>query len=507
MAAGFVRWLPADGNGAPVTSYTVSASLGGATATVDGASTSASVAGLQEGISYTFRVVATNEVDDSDPSAPSNSVTVAESVEAMTSPVAAGRQHSLVVMTDGTVFAWGTNTSGQLGDGTTTNNIEGARAAELTDVMSVAAGEDHSVAVLDDGSVWGWGDNGDGQIGSFAATPHEPMAVQVPKIREASALAAGADHSLALAVGGPVWAWGDNDNGQLGTGTGADSSTPALVGGLPAISAIAAGDDFSLVLAADGSVWAWGDNSSGQLGDTTGVDASTPRLLGGMSNMTGLAAGSLHALAERADGTVWAWGNNTHGQLGNGTSGPAQSTPVQVSGLSYPTALAAGQDHSVAVASDGATWGWGSNAEYQLGNNSNVSSATPVRVLQSNPDQPLGDVVAVAARGAYSATVLVGGGVRGSDCTSTEPSASSPTQRSPSSQASSPPSSSPTSERPGLEGTRSSTGSTMSPRKPSTVASGLPSIPRSSVLTTTESSLGFPIARLKGMASPQGGLT
>jgi hypothetical protein len=256
------------------------------------------------------------------------------------------------------------------------------------------------------------GDNGDGQIGSFAATPHEPTAVQVPRIREASALAAGADHSLALAADGSVWAWGDNDNGQLGTGTGADNSTPALVGGLPAISAIAAGDDFSLALAPDGSVWGWGDNSSGQLGDASGVDASTPRLLAGMSNMTGLAAGSLHALAERADGTVWAWGDNTHGQLGNGTSGPAQSTPVQVSGLSYPTALAAGQDHSVAVDSDGATWGWGSNAEYQLGNNSNVSSATPVRVLQSNPDQPLGDVVAVAARGAYSATMLVDGGVR-----------------------------------------------------------------------------------------------
>ncbi len=318
----------------------------------------------QEGISYTFTVVATNDVGDSEPSAPSNAVTRAERVKAMTSPVAAGRQHSLVVMTDRTVFAWGTNTSGQLGDGTTTNNIDGARVAELTDVMAVVAGEDHSLAVLDDGSVWGWGD------------------------------------------------MGDNDNGQLGTGTGADNSTPALVGGLPAISAIAAGDDFSLALAADGSVWAWGDNSSGQLGDATGVDASTPRLLSGMSNMTRLAAGSLHALAERADGTVWAWGANTHGQLGNGTSGPAGSTPVQVSGLSYPTALAAGQDHSVAVASDGATWGWGSNAEYQLGNNSNVSSATPVRVLQSNPDQPLGDVVAVAARGAYSATILVGGKVR-----------------------------------------------------------------------------------------------
>ncbi len=396
----------------PVTSYTATASPGGATATVDGATTSASVAGLQEGISYTFAVVATNEVGNSDPSAPSGAVTVAERTGATTTPVAAGRQHSLVVMEDGTVFAWGRNTAGQLGDGTTTDNIEGARVAELSDVMAVAAGEDHSLAVLDDGSVWGWGDNGDGEIGSFAATPQEAAAVQVPKVREASAVAAGADHSLALAADGTVWTWGDNDNGQLGNASSADSSTPAQVEGLPAVSAIAAGDDFSLALSADGTVWAWGDNSAGQLGDATGVDSSTPRQLVGMAGMTALATGSRHALAERDDGTVWAWGDNTSGQLGNGSTGPAQSTPVQVVGLSYPMALAGGGAHSVAVGSDGATWGWGSNVEYQLGNNSNVSSSTPVRVLQSNPDQPLGDVVAVAARGAYSATMLVNGSIR-----------------------------------------------------------------------------------------------
>jgi hypothetical protein len=294
-----VRWTAPDDNGSPITGYTVSASPGGSATTVGGDTTSATISDLEEGTGYTFTVVATNEIGDSEASAPSDAVSVADRNQARTTPAAAGRRHSLVVMTDGTIFAWGQNTAGQLGDGTTTANLDGVRVSNLSDVMSVAAGENHSLAVLDDGSVWGWGANGDGQIGSFAATPQEAMA-------------AGAGHSLAL----------------------------------------------------------------------------------------------------RSDGTVWAWGDNSAGQLGNGTSGTAQSTPVQVLGLNNPVALAGGEQHSVAVEQGGATWGWGSNEDYQLGNDSNQSSSTPVRVLQSNPDEPLGDVVTVAARGDYSVTILAAGAVR-----------------------------------------------------------------------------------------------
>src|SRR5690606_37773733 len=241
---------------------------------------------------------------------------------------AAGGNHSLALKSDGTVWAWGYNNYGQLGDGTTGNKttpitVEGVGGpGELADVAAVAACEDRGVALESDGS------------------------------------------------GG---AGGVNDGGQLGDGTPADRHTPVRGGGLTDVVAVAAGWQHSIALKSDGTVWAWGWNAYGQLGDgTTGITAykTTPVQVKGpggngyLTDVVAVAAGYQHSLALKSDGTVWAWGWNDSGRLGDGTT-TDRSTPVQVKGpggngyLTDVIAVAAGHNHSLAIKSDGTVWAWG----------------------------------------------------------------------------------------------------------------------------------------------------
>jgi Regulator of chromosome condensation (RCC1) repeat/Carboxypeptidase regulatory-like domain len=139
-----------------------------------------------------------------------------------------------------------------------------------------------------------------------------------------------------------------------------------------------AASNFTVFLKGDGTVWAWGSNSNGQLGNGTTTDSSTPVQVSGLSGVTAVAAGSAHAIALKGDGTVWAWGSNSNGQLGNGTTTDS-STPVQVSGLSGVTAVAAGSAYTIALKGDGTVWAWGSNSNGQLGNGT-TDSLSPVPV-------------------------------------------------------------------------------------------------------------------------------
>jgi alpha-tubulin suppressor-like RCC1 family protein len=293
--------------------------------------------------------------------------------------VAGGWGHSLAVKSDGTVWAWGYNGIGQLGDGTFTTGPPYGNSTPvqvvglngqgfLTGVVAVSAGAEHSLALKSDGTVWAWGDNGSGQLGIGAMYNVTPAPGQVlgPNgqgvLTGAIAVAAGAEHSLALKSDGTVWAWGFNGNGQLGDG-GAEytSSTPVQVSGLTGMVAVAAGEYHSLALKSDGTVWTWGINGDGELGIGTTSDSNTPvQVVGpnGQGVLTGviaIAAGGFHSLAFKSDGTVWAWGWNDRGQLGNGTTGlrfaPGATTPAQVSGLTGVKAVAAGEIRTLALTS------------------------------------------------------------------------------------------------------------------------------------------------------------
>jgi len=200
----------------------------------------------------------------------------------------------------------------------------------LSGVTAIAAGETHTVALKSDGTVWAWGNNSDGQLGN-GSTTQSPVPVQVSNLTKMIAIAAGGSHTIALKnniSNFTVWTWGRNSNGQLGDGTTTGRTTPVEVSGLTSVVAVAAGSAHTVVLNADGTVRAWGSNISGQLGDGTTTDRLTPVEVSGLTSVVAIAAGTAHTVALNTDGTVWAWGSNISGQLGDGTT-TDRLTPVQ----------------------------------------------------------------------------------------------------------------------------------------------------------------------------------
>lgn len=274
--------------------------------------------------------------------------------------------HNLALRTDGTVWAWGNNSEGQLGDGTTAARSLPQQIGGLAGASAVAAGEYHSVAALQDGTVRTWGSNRYGQLGDGSSQSRQTP-VAVSGLGGVTAVAAGHNHTLALKSDGTVWAWGGNYWGQLGNGGDTDSRTPVqvlLYDGTPLkrIVAIAAGHSFSIAIDRDGNALLWGylyqDAATGQA-----QWSSAALYHGAIAGAKSVAAGRDHVLVLGNAGQVWSWGGNYYGQLGDGTESTDSSvTSVDshtVYGLSNVVAIAAGQDHSLAVKGDGTVWRWG----------------------------------------------------------------------------------------------------------------------------------------------------
>ena len=316
--------------------------------------------------------------------------------------IAGGMNHSLALLTDGSVRAWGWNTFGQLGDETTSDRFTPVPVSGLSGVVAIAAGYDHNLALLADGTVRAWGRNYSGQLGNGTTTYLDeptPSPVPVDGLSGVAAIAGGGSQSLALLADGTVRAWGNNSSGQLGDGTTSDRLTPVPVSGLSGVVAIAAGYDHSLALLADGTVRAWGNNSSGQLGDGTTSDRLTPVPVSGLSGVVAIAAGYDHSLALLADGTVRAWGGNSYGQLGDGTT-TNRTTPVPVSNLSGVMAITGDYIHSLAILADGTVRAWGYNHNGELGDGTTINRTTPV------PVDGLSGVVTIAAGGTHNLALV-----------------------------------------------------------------------------------------------------
>lgn len=288
--------------------------------------------------------------------------------------VIGGYYHSLALKPDGTVWAWGKNDCGQLGDGTTINKSIPVQVQNLFGVVAIAAGDYHSLAVKSDGTVWAWGKNDCGQLGDDTTINRStPVQVKGPDgsgyLTGVVAVAVGSNYSLALKSDGTVWAWGSNISGQLGDGTFSSGRyTPVQVQNLSDVVAIAAKGGHSLALKSDGTVWAWGVNGNGELGNGTTQGSTVPLKVLNLDGVVSIAAGYQHSLALKSDGTIWAWGRNGEGQLGNGTYDSYKSVPVQVSYISNGVMIAAGYSDSLALGSDGIAWGWGSNYFGEIGN-------------------------------------------------------------------------------------------------------------------------------------------
>ena len=306
----------------------------------------------------------------------------------LNSALAAGAKHTLVVKSDGTVWAAGDNSLGQLGDNTTTSRtqfvqVRTGASTFLTTVKAVAAGTGFSMALKIDGTVWTWGDNTYGELGGAPA--NKTVATQVAGLANILSIAAGSFHALAVKSDGTLVAWGLNSKGQLGDGTTTNRSAPTTVkdpsgiGNLLNVATVAAAANHTIVSKGDGTGWAWGLNTSGQLGDGTTTQRLLPVQVSGLTNIVDVRAGATHSLALGSDGLVRTWGANDTGQLGDGTSA-GRLTPVQVSGLTSVAAIGAGGEHSLAAKSDGTVWSWGLNFDGQLGDGTTTARFAPVAV-------------------------------------------------------------------------------------------------------------------------------
>src|SRR5690606_27370837 len=239
--------------------------------------------------------------------------------------VAAGGYHSLALKSDGTVWAWGDNTHGQLGNGTYNSSSFPVQVKNLTGVIAIAAGENHSLALKSDKTVWAWGANNYGQLGTkdYARrnTPTKVKDENTMRSR-AIAIAAGGQASMAITDDGRVWNWGSNSRGQLGIGESSKDTpdvwspiSPNFYVSMSTIGKIERGYNFAFAVAAsNGKLWGWGANTWGQLGAGTDWDYTLP-VETGMTSVLDVSGGYAHSLFVKSDGTVWATGRNYYGQL------------------------------------------------------------------------------------------------------------------------------------------------------------------------------------------------
>ncbi len=284
---------------------------------------------------------------------------------------AAGARHSLFIKSDGTLWAMGENTYGQLGDFTNDDlNIFPLPINIASNVVAVATGIYYSLFVKADGTLWAMGRNTFGQLGD--GTTNDTF-TPVNVASNVVAVAAGYGHSLFIKTNGTLWAMGYNNYGQLGNNTTNDAHKPICVASN--VVAVAAGYEHSLFLKRDRKLWTMGFNYSGQLGNGTTNDRHTPISMA--SNVVAVAAGAGHSLFIKTNGILWAVGYNYFGQLGNGTTDDALK-PISVA--SNVVAVAAGATHSLFVKTNGALWAMGSNFYGELGNGSNSDSSLPVNV-------------------------------------------------------------------------------------------------------------------------------
>lgn len=292
--------------------------------------------------------------------------------------VACGNSHIIALKSDGTIWACGYNTFGQLGDGTYTSKSTSINIRQSNrDWLQVASGGIHNVALRGDGTLWSWGFNGFGQLGD-GSTTGKNSPIQVGTDNKWVSAAGGYYYTMALKSNGTLWAWGNNQFGQLGDGTTANKNTPVQVGTDTKWVNIACGVSHTIALKSDGTLWAWGANTYGQLGDGTTTNKTTPVQIGTDFKWVSIACGSSYTLALKSDGTLWSWGENSYGQLGEGTT-TNRNTPTQVGNDIIWTNIACGNNHSIALRSDGTLWTWGRNPFGQLGDGTTSDMIVPAQ--------------------------------------------------------------------------------------------------------------------------------
>jgi alpha-tubulin suppressor-like RCC1 family protein len=283
---------------------------------------------------------------------------------------------SFAIRTDSTLWAWGNNFIGQLGDGTEANKSSPHKI--LNNVIHVAA-NGHTLAIKTDSTLWAWGWNDDYQLGLTPNTNRNSPTFVMSNVWQASA---GSYHTLVVKPDSTLWCWGRyliRENTYLATWT------PKEI--MDSVVHAVAGLGISHVIKADGSLWSWGYNEYGQVGNGTSSDIITPVKI--MDNVIQVVAGEYHTLAIQKNGTLWAWGRNTNGQLGDGSK-TNRTKPVKI--MDGVTQVSAGVNHTLAIKADGSLWAWGDNKYGQLGDGTTTNRLSPVCIIEKSPFNHVEDI-------------------------------------------------------------------------------------------------------------------
>ena len=277
----------------------------------------------------------------------------------------------MAIRADGTLWGWGLNTSGQVGDGTTSNVLVPKQIGSATDWNAVSCGSTHTLAIKNGGELWSWGQASNGRLGNGTTTPSVTTPARIGAATNWTAVSAYSGQSLALKGSGELWAWGSNSFGATGLGTSVGNTTsPTQVGSATDWFYIAAGNAFGAALKGAGELWTWGLATNGRLGNnTTTPDVLSPAQIGAATDWALVSCGNANAAALKTNGELWTWGGSTNGILANGTNTPDVLVPAKVTesdAFSYVSVVAGSGYNGVGI-SRGQRAAWGANASYALG--------------------------------------------------------------------------------------------------------------------------------------------
>ncbi len=307
--------------------------------------------------------------------------------------VACGSYHAAAIKTDGTLWTWGYNNDGQLGDNTTFTSRSTPRQefTSGTNWKQVDCGAYHTAAIKTDGTLWAWGRNSHGQLGDNTTTNRLTPRQEIASSTNWKQVACGY-HTAAIKTDGTLWAWGRNSSGQLGDNTIAARSTPrqeitsstnwkqVSAGG-----GASGGGKHTAAIKTNGTLWAWGYNAFGQIGDNTNADRSTPRQeFTSGTNWKQVSAGGYHTAAIKTNGTLWAWGANNNGQIGDNTTTSRLTPRQEFTSSTNWKQVSGGYGHTASIKTNGTLWLWGFNYNGQIGDNTRANRSTPRQEITSS---------------------------------------------------------------------------------------------------------------------------